>query len=109
MGNSLYSKQPAPTQESEKNVSSWDMFITWTAIAVNIGGFALALSLYPQFSPLTILWAFFLGYTSVVLLVVSVGDIGLTYGLTFSGCPILLWLCRDTFPGVIRLVTCWFC
>ena len=109
MGNSLYSKQLAPTQESERNVSSWDMFITWTAIAVNIGGFALALSLYPQFSPLTILWAFFLGYTSVVLLVVLVGDIGLTYGLTFS---VYVRSCfgyvGTHIPGVIRLVTCWF-
>jgi NCS1 family nucleobase:cation symporter-1 len=105
----LVSEELLPTSDEKRTISSLDLFFIWAAIAINIGGFAMAFSLYPQFSPLQILGIVFIGYLICVILIIFTGDIGLTYGLTYSV------FIRSSFgylgahiPGIIRVVSCVF-
>ncbi|MDR2079534.1 MAG: cytosine permease [Treponema sp.] len=107
--NFLVSEEILPTTEGKRTISALDLFFIWAAIAINIGGFAMAFSLYPQFSPLAILGIVFLGYLICVILIVFIGDIGLTYGITYSV------FIRSSFgylgshlPGLVRVVSCLF-
>src|SRR5699024_523217 len=69
----------------------------------------MALSLYPQYSPMQILGILFVGYLICVVFMIFIGDIGLTYGITYS---VFIRSCfgikGSHIPGVIRLISCLF-
>jgi NCS1 family nucleobase:cation symporter-1 len=105
----LVSKDLLPTTDKERNVSTLELFFLWAAIAVNIGAFAVALSMYPMFSPIKILGVVITGFLICVILMFFTGDIGLTYGITYS---VYIRSCFGTlgshFAGAIRVLSCIF-
>ncbi len=105
----LVSDYILPTTDAQRTVSGVDLFFIWAAIAINIGGFAMAFSLFPQFAPFQILAIIFFGYLICVALIIFTGDIGLTYGITYSV------FIRSPFgylgshlAGLVRVVSCLF-
>jgi NCS1 family nucleobase:cation symporter-1 len=105
----LLSEDLLPRTDAQRNLSALDLFFVWAAIAINIGGFAMAFSLYPQFPPIQILAIVFFGYLVCVVFIIFTGDIGLTYGITYSV------FIRSSFgylgshlPGLVRVVSCLF-
>lgn len=62
---SLIDEDQLPTLDSERNVSYFNVFFLFASIAVNIGAFTMALSLYPQMAPLQILGVMWLAFSFV--------------------------------------------
>lgn len=100
----LISPELLPAKDTDRTVNYFDLFFLWAAIAINLGAFTMALSMYPQLSPLTILGALFVGFLICIAFNVLIGDIGLTYGITYSVYVRSCFGIRGThIPGTIRM------
>ena len=102
-------KELAPTTDKDRDLSFWDHALLWAGMTINIGGFAVGGQLYPNLTPVAIIYAVITAYTLVTILLVLNGDMGLRYGIPFA---IYLRSCFGVkgavIPGVIRSIPCFF-
>lgn len=109
MGEASVNKDLLPTKVHDRTLSFIDFTLLWAGMTVNIAGFAIGAQFYPQLAPVSVLWAIFVAYMMVTLLLVLNGDIGIKYGITFS---VYMRACYgykgSWIPGIIRTIPCFF-
>jgi nucleobase:cation symporter-1, NCS1 family len=98
-----------PTTETERTLSLLDFTLLWSGMTINIAGFVIGAQLYPNLSPVNIIYAMLCGYLIVTVLLVLTGDIGIRYGIPFA---VYARLCfgqkGSLLAGFIRAIPCFF-
>ena len=108
-GNQFVSRELLPIKAADRKLSAADVGLIWGGIAIDITTFAVAMSYYPDMSPKAILLASVVGYFVVSVMLALTGDVGLTYGITYSVTVRASFGYMGTHvAGLIRAFPCWF-
>jgi len=108
-GNQWVSKELLPVKVKDRKLSAVDIGLIWGGIAIDVTSFAVAMSFFPDMSPMTILAAAMVGYVIVAVMLALTGDIGLAYGINYSVCVRASFGYLGThIPGIVRAFPCFF-
>lgn len=98
-----------PTTAKERDLSFWDYTLLWAGMTINLGGFSVGGQLYPNMTPVSIIFAVVVAYSIVSILLILNGDMGLKYGIPFA---VYLRSCfgyrGSVIPAIIRSIPCFF-
>lgn len=108
-GNQFASKYLLPVKHSERTLTPKDVGMIYVGICIDITIFAVVVSYWPEMSVMAIMMASLIGYMIVSYMIALSGDIGLTYGITYSVAVRASFGYMGTHvPGILRMFPCWF-